>query len=161
MSRNGPVDDPELATLSVTLWSHPSDLFDVIGPNLAAHPYLFDVWLPIIGPTSTTTLVLLNRVVYERGCGDEPVLVEPGELAAMAGCGMTARQPGPGSLIGRSLRRLVGFDFARWDEASGGLAVRSRLAPVPARFAHRLPRRAWQIHERETGVAWQEREVTS
>ena len=100
--------------------------------------YVEAAWLPFLGPSATLALRRLGLLASARPDG---VAVDVRELAADLGLGTGV---GRSSIIARTLGRLERFGMAQWrgDE----LAVRTAVAPLPARYADRLSPGAAAVH---------------
>jgi hypothetical protein len=103
-------------------------------------------WLGILGPSTTWLLRRISYGLDTNPAGFDLHLADTGRAL-----GLSDRQ-GKNSPFQRSLRRLVTFGIAR--PAADGLAVRTRIPPLPLRHLNRLPEslqashRAWQADQR-------------
>lgn len=132
-----PVLGPE-ERLRVVPWADP-----VADPH-GVHPcsrYVELYWLGIIGPSTTW---LLRRLSYgldvHAGGFDLPLA----ETARSLGLG---ERMGKNSPFRRALQRLCTFELAR-PHGPGGLAVRTRIPPLPLRHLSRLPAALQASHRR-------------
>jgi hypothetical protein len=104
-------------------------------------------WLSVFGPTS---LWLLRRIV--TGFDEYPGGYEL-DMEQTAGCLGLTFAVGAANPFARAVHRLTMFGGAQ--DVSGGIAVRRRLPPVPARQLRRMPPHLQQAHE-----AWTRHVVT-
>jgi hypothetical protein len=117
---------------------------DPIADPHGVHPcsrYVELYWLGIIGPSTTWLLRRLSYGLDVHGDGFDLDLME------------TARSLGLGDRMGknspfrRALQRLCTFELAR-AHGPAGLAVRTRIPPLPLRHLSRLPDPLQQSHRR-------------
>ena len=124
--------------LHVVAWVDP-----VADPH-GVHPcsrYVELYWLGVIGPSTTWLLRRLSYGLAVRPVGFDLDLAE------------TARALGLGERMGknapfrRALQRLCTFELAR-PHGPGGIAVRTRVPPLPLRHLGRLPEALQASHRR-------------
>lgn len=131
----GAVEGPVPSVVTVKPWSDP--LVEGLGfPVNSA--YVESAWLPILGPSAT---LALRRLGLLAAASPEGVDVDLVELAGDLGLG---KSTGRHSVIARTLRRLCMFGMAQWHGSD--LAVRTCVAPLPARYADRLSPAAGAVH---------------
>lgn len=101
------------------------------------------VWGGILGPTAT---LMYRRLGSWAEFNADGVNVDLTDLAVSLGLGEGLGQR---SLLGKTLKRLVHFDVARW---SGPIEVqvRTALPPLPLRHVERLSYTARRLHEEFT-----------
>jgi hypothetical protein len=140
----------DVPTLIVVPW--PDDVVERVGHDpRSVYAELF--WLSVFGPTS---LWLLRRVV--TGLDEYPGGYEL-DLDQTAGSLGLTFSPGCANPFARAVHRLVMFGGAH--EITGGLAVRRKLPPVPARQLRRMPNHlqqahlAWHQHATTDGEEWE------
>jgi hypothetical protein len=112
--------------------------------QLGVHPcsrYVELYWLGILGPSTT---FLLRRLAYGLDVRPDGFTLDLGETARALGLG---DRPGAHAPFRRSLRRLQDFGLAR-PSGPGGLAVRTRIPPLPLRHLARLPESLQRSHAR-------------
>jgi hypothetical protein len=117
---------------------------DPVADPHGVHPcsrYVELYWLGIIGPSTTW---LLRRVSYGLEVQRDGFNLELAETARSLGLG---DRMGKNSPFRRALQRLCTFDLAR-GHGPGGLAVRTRIPPLPLRHLSRLPATLQQSHRR-------------
>jgi hypothetical protein len=114
------------------------------------HPcsrYVELYWLGVIGPSTTW---LLRRLSYGLDVHPDGFDLGLTETARSLGLG---QRMGKNSPFRRALQRLCTFELAR-PHGPGGLAVRTRIPPLPLRHLARLPdslqssHRRWLIEQR-------------
>jgi hypothetical protein len=105
------------------------------------HPYLEQVWTPIIGPSS---VLLLRRCAW-LWRDAMPAQVRTEELAAQLGLG---KGTGRSSPIWHTVERVVRFGFAATPEPAE-IQIYTEVPPV--RRLERLPRWSLEQHERLLG----------
>jgi hypothetical protein len=99
------------------------------------HPcsrYVEVYWLGILGPSTT---LLLRRLTYGLELSTDGFDLDLAETAKSLGLGT---RMGKNSPFRRALQRLCTFELAR-PHGPGGLAVRTRIPPLPLRHLNRLP----------------------
>jgi len=147
----GPVDEVP-GTIRIVPWIDP--VADPLGvPPCARYVELY--WLGILGPSATW---LLRRIAYGLEIHPGGFTLHLAETARALGLGDRQGRNAP---FPRALQRLVTFELARPAGAtvagrplSGGLAVRTRVPPLPLRHLQRLPaslqasHRQWQAEQR-------------
>jgi len=122
--------------LRVVPWADP-----IADPH-GVHPcsrYVELYWLGILGPSTTW---LLRRVSYGLEISSDGFDLHLAETARSLGLG---DRMGKNSPFRRALARLSTFELAR-SHGTGGLAVRTRIPPLPLRHLHRLPESLQQSH---------------
>ena len=120
---------PASPILRVTRWSDP------VADGLGVHPcsrYVELYWLGVIGPSTTW---LLRRLSYGLEVHPDGFDLHLAETARSLGLG---ERMGKNSPFRRALQRLCTFELAR-PHGPGGLAVRTRIPPLPLRHVSRLP----------------------
>lgn len=129
---------------------------DPIADPHGVHPcarYVELYWLGILGPSATW---LLRRIAYGLEIHPGGFTLHLAETARALGLGDRRGRNAP---FPRALNRLVTFELARpansrFGSPSGGLAVRTRVPPLPLRHLQRLPpslqasHRQWQEEQR-------------
>ncbi|HEX3840759.1 MAG TPA: hypothetical protein VHU85_08205 [Acidimicrobiales bacterium] len=123
-------------TLRVVRWVDP-----IADPH-GFHPcskYVEFFWLGILGPSSTW---LLRRLSYGLEVHPDGFDLDLADTARALGLG---DRQGKNTPFQRALRRLSTFGLAR-PHGAGGLAVRTRIPPLPLRHLHRLPESLQQSH---------------
>jgi hypothetical protein len=108
------------------------------------HPcsrYVELYWLGIVGPS---TAWLLRRLSYGLDVHQDGFDLDLIETARSLGLG---DRMGKNSPFRRALQRLCTFELAR-AHGPGGLAVRTRIPPLPLRHLSRLPEPLQQSHRR-------------
>jgi hypothetical protein len=106
-------------------------------------------WLGILGPSTTW---LLRRVSYGLEAHPDGFVLDLADTAHALGLG---DRMGKNSPFRRALHRLAKFELAR-PHGPEGLAVRTRIPPLPLRHIQRLPpslqesHRLWQANQRLT-----------
>jgi hypothetical protein len=108
------------------------------------HPcsrYVELYWLGVLGPSTTW---LLRRITYGLEVHDSGFALDLAETARSLGLG---GRLGHSSPFRRALRRLVAFELAR-PHGPEGLAVRTRVPPLPLRHLQRLPTSLQRSHQR-------------
>jgi hypothetical protein len=116
---------------------------DVADPH-GVHPcsrYVELYWLGIIGPSTTW---LLRRLSYGLEVHPGGFDLNLGDTARSLGLG---ERMGKNSPFRRALQRLCTFELAR-SHGPGGLAVRTRIPPLPLRHLSRLPDSLQSSHRR-------------
>lgn len=108
------------------------------------HPYVENVWVALVGPTSTLLLRRLPRMWRQ----ETPFRVDVAEFAASLG--LSPRVEGRNSQIWHTLDRLAMFGLATPIE-DGRVGVFAQIAPLPERRIARLPEWNAQAHERLLG----------
>ena len=134
MSRQ--VNLPTPALMSVTVWEDP--VVEALG-HRPGSAYIEDVWLGVLGPTTTWAWLRLARAA-STGPGAP---VDMADLARSLGLGASLVASAP---ISRALGRLVAFDAAH--RSGGTLAVRRALPDVPQRLLATQSASAQLAHER-------------
>jgi len=117
---------------------------DPIADPHGVHPcsrYVELYWLGIIGPSTTW---LLRRLSYGLDVHRDGFELDLSETARSLGLG---ERMGKNSPFRRALQRLCTFELAR-PHGPGGLAVRTRIPPLPLRHLSRLPDPLQQSHRR-------------
>ena len=139
-STTDPTTDPRpmAAVLQVTAWHDP--VVDAHGMHPCSR-YVELYWLGVLGPSTTW---LLRRVTYGLEVHDAGFTLDLVETAYSLGLG---GRLGPNSSFRRALRRLVTFELAR-PYGPSGLAVRTRVPPLPLRHLQRLPVSLQRSHQR-------------
>ena len=130
------IDPPE--KLRILPWLDP-----VADPH-GVHPcsrYVELYWLGILGPSTT---LLLRRLAYGLEIGSDGFDLDLAETARSLGLG---ERMGKNSPFRRALQRLCTFELAR-THGPGGLAVRTRIPPLPLRHLNRLPASLQVSHHR-------------
>jgi hypothetical protein len=122
---------------------HPDPAVRRVGFDLD-HPYVENVWVGVIGPTSTLLLRRLPQLWREAS----PARIEVAELAASLGVG--TRVEGWNNQLWRTFRRLAMFRLATPVE-DGRVGVLVQLPPVTNRQLARLPEWTARTHERLLG----------
>ncbi len=123
-------------TLRVVRWVDP-----IADPH-GLHPcskYVEFFWLGILGPSTTW---LLRRLSYGLEAHPDGFDLDLADTARALGLG---DRQGKNAPFQRALRRLSTFGLAR-PHGAGGLAVRTRIPPLPLRHLHRLPESLQQSH---------------
>jgi hypothetical protein len=136
--RTRPSPWQEDATLRIVPWTDP-----VADPH-GVHPcsrYVELYWLGVIGPSTTW---LLRRLSYGLEVRRDGFDIDLGETARCLGLG---ERMGKNSPFRRALQRLCTFELAR-PHGPGGLAVRTRIPPLPLRHLSRLPEPLQASHRR-------------
>jgi hypothetical protein len=137
-TRTTAVDRPDIPTLRIVPW------VDSIADPHGLEPcsrYVELFWLPIVGPSTTWLLRRLSYGLEMHPGGFDLDLVE------------TARSLGLGERLGknspfrRALQRLCTFELAR-HYGPDGMAVRTRIPPLPLRHLSRLPGPLQDSHRR-------------
>ncbi|MGC8462424.1 MAG: hypothetical protein ACP5P9_01960 [Acidimicrobiales bacterium] len=126
------------AVLQVTAWHDP--VVDAHGMHPCSR-YVELYWLGVLGPSTTW---LLRRVTYGLEVHETGFALDLVETACSLGLG---GRLGPNSSFRRALRRLVTFELAR-PSGPSGLAVRTRVPPLPLRHLQRLPVSLQRSHQR-------------
>ncbi|HWF21735.1 MAG TPA: hypothetical protein VG226_06300 [Acidimicrobiales bacterium] len=125
---------------------------DPVADPLGLHPcslYVEQYWLGILGPSTTW---LLRRVSYGLEAHPDGFVLDLADTAHSLGLG---DRMGKNSPFRRALHRLAKFELAR-PHGPEGLAVRTRVPPLPLRHIQRLPpslqesHRQWQADQRST-----------
>ena len=143
-------DDDAPGTIRIVPW------IDPIADPHGVHPcarYVELYWLGILGPSATW---LLRRIAYGLEIHPGGFALHLAETARALGLGDRQGRNAP---FPRALQRLVTFELARSANVaagplSGGLAVRTRVPPLPLRHLQRLPaslqasHRQWQAEQR-------------
>ncbi|HEV3132562.1 MAG TPA: hypothetical protein VGY51_11430 [Acidimicrobiales bacterium] len=117
---------------------------DPIADPHGVHPcsrYVELYWLGVIGPSTTW---LLRRVSYGLEVHQDGFDLNLPETARSLGLG---QRMGKNSPFRRALQRLCTFELAR-PYGPGGLAVRTRIPPLPLRHLSRLPEPLQASHRR-------------
>jgi hypothetical protein len=117
---------------------------DPIADPHGVHPcsrYVELYWLGVLGPSATW---LLRRVSYGLEMHAGGFDLDLSETARSLGLG---DRMGKNSPFRRALARLATFELAR-SHGPGGLAVRTRVPPLPLRHLSRLPESLQQSHRR-------------
>jgi len=139
-----PTDRSDSPTLRIVRWIDP-----VADPH-GVHPcsrYVELYWLGIIGPSTTW---LLRRLSYGLEMHPSGLDVDLVETARSLGLG---DRMGKNSPFRRALQRLCVFELAR-AHGPAGMAVRTRVPPLPLRHLSRLPdslqssHRRWLVEQR-------------
>ncbi len=155
-ARNGAV--PHLAHVTAGPTAAPDDGAVQVGPTVlhvvpwhdpvvdahGMHPcsrYVELYWLGVLGPSTTW---LLRRITYGLEVHDSGFALDLAETARSLGLG---GRLGHSSPFRRALRRLVAFELAR-PHGPEGLAVRTRVPPLPLRHLQRLPTSLQRSHQR-------------
>ena len=132
------------SALHVVPWTDP-----VADPH-GVHPcsrYVELYWLGIIGPSTTW---LLRRLSYGLEVRPDGFDLDLTDTARSLGLG---ERMGKNSPFRRALQRLCTFELAR-PHGPDGLAVRTRIPPLPLRHLSRLPEslqsshRRWSVEQR-------------
>jgi hypothetical protein len=140
-------DRSETPSLRLVPW------IDLVADPHGLHPcsrYVELYWLPVIGPSTTW---LLRRLSYGLELHDEGFELNLPETARSLGLG---ERMGKNSPFRRALQRLCTFELARAN-GPNGLAVRTRIPPLPLRHLTRLPdplqasHRRWLAEQRLSG----------
>jgi hypothetical protein len=100
------------------------------------HPYIEQVWLSVVGPTSVLALRHLGRQLEAR---PEGVTVDLVDLSRTLG--LQAKESvelGRNSQLGRTIERLVQFRFAAW-LSEDRLGVHRKVPAVSTHRVERLP----------------------
>lgn len=113
------------------------------------HPYLEQVWLPILGPS---TILALRSIGRRLGTDLRPFRLELADLAAELGLGSGT---GRNSIVCRTVGRAERFGHARILDPAH-LEVVALVRPVPEPLRTRLPHTARIAHDAMTAT----REVT-
>lgn len=103
------------------------------------HPYLEQVWLPILGPS---TVLALRSIGRRLGTDLQPFRLDIADLAAELGLGTGT---GPNSTIHRTLARAERFGHARIT-GPDHLEIAALIRPVPEALQRRLPHAARLTH---------------
>jgi hypothetical protein len=117
---------------------------DPVADPHGVHPcsrYVELYWLGIVGPS---TAWLLRRLSYGLDVHQDGFDLDLTETARSLGLG---DRMGKNSPFRRALQRLCTFELAR-PHGPGGLAVRTRIPPLPLRHLSRLPQPLQQSHRR-------------
>jgi hypothetical protein len=117
---------------------------DPVADSHGVHPcsrYVELYWLGVIGPSTTW---LLRRVSYGLEVHRDGFDLNLPETARSLGLG---QRMGKNSPFRRALQRLCTFELAR-PYGPGGLAVRTRIPPLPLRHLSRLPESLQASHRR-------------
>jgi hypothetical protein len=117
---------------------------DPIADPHGVHPcsrYVELYWLGVIGPSTTW---LLRRVSYGLEVHPDGFDLNLPETASSLGLG---QRMGKNSPFRRAMQRLCTFELAR-PYGPGGLAVRTRIPPLPLRHLSRLPEALQASHRR-------------
>jgi hypothetical protein len=117
---------------------------DPIADPHGVHPcsrYVELYWLGVIGPSTTW---LLRRLSYGLEVRPDGFDLDLTETARSLGLG---ERMGKNSPFRRALQRLCTFELAR-PHGPGGLAVRTRVPPLPLRHLSRLPESLQASHRR-------------
>jgi hypothetical protein len=117
---------------------------DPVADPHGVHPcsrYVELYWLGIVGPSTTW---LLRRLSYGLDVHQDGFDLDLTETARSLGLG---DRMGKNSPFRRALQRLCTFELAR-PHGPGGLAVRTRIPPLPLRHLSRLPEPLQQSHRR-------------
>ena len=128
----------EGVAMRVVAWADP-----VADPH-GVHPcsrYVELYWLGIIGPCTTW---LLRRLSYGLEVHPDGFDLDLAETARSLGLG---ERMGKNSPFRRALQRLCTFELAR-SHGPAGLAVRTRIPPLPLRHLSRLPESLQTSHRR-------------
>ena len=128
----------DASALRVVPWVDP-----VADPH-GLHPcsrYVELYWLGVIGPSTTW---LLRRLSYGLEVRPDGFDLELTETARSLGLG---ERMGKNSPFRRALQRLCTFELAR-PHGPDGLAVRTRIPPLPLRHLSRLPESLQSSHRR-------------
>jgi hypothetical protein len=123
-------------TLRIVPWEDP-----IADPH-GVHPcsrYVELYWLGILGPSTTW---LLRRISYGLEVHVDGFDLDLAETARSLGLG---DRMGKNSPFRRALHRLSTFELAR-SHGTGGMAVRTRIPPLPLRHLNRLPESLQQSH---------------
>lgn len=107
---------------------------DPVADPLGVHPcslYVEQYWLGILGPSTTW---LLRRVSYGLEAHPDGFVLDLADTAHALGLG---DRMGKNSPFRRALHRLAKFELAR-SYGPEGLAVRTRIPPLPLRHIQRL-----------------------
>jgi hypothetical protein len=125
---------------------------DPVADPHGLHPcsrYVELYWLGILGPSTT---LLLRRLAYGLEISVDGFDLDLAETARSLGLG---ERMGKNSPFRRALQRLCTFEVAR-SHGPGGLAVRTRIPPLPLRHLNRLPESLQASHHR-----WQAEQLLS
>jgi hypothetical protein len=117
---------------------------DPIADPHGVHPcsrYVELYWLGVIGPSTTW---LLRRLSYGLEVHPDGFDLNLAETARSLGLG---ERMGKNSPFRRALQRLCTFELAR-SHGPNGLAVRTRIPPLPLRHLSRLPDPLQASHRR-------------
>ena len=117
---------------------------DEVADPHGVHPcsrYVELYWLGIIGPSTTW---LLRRLSYGLDVHPGGFDLNLADTARSLGLG---ERMGKNSPFRRALQRLCTFELAR-SHGPGGLAVRTRIPPLPLRHLSRLPDSLQSSHRR-------------
>jgi hypothetical protein len=115
---------------------------DPIADPHGVHPcsrYVELYWLGILGPSTTW---LLRRLSYGLEVHVDGFDLYLAETARSLGLG---DRMGKNSPFRRALHRLSTFELARY-HGTAGMAVRTRIPPLPLRHLNRLPESLQQSH---------------
>jgi hypothetical protein len=107
---------------------------DPVADPLGVHPcslYVEQYWLGILGPSTTW---LLRRVSYGLEAHPDGFVLDLADTAHSLGLG---DRMGKNSPFRRALHRLAKFELAR-PHGPDGIAVRTRVPPLPLRHVQRL-----------------------
>ena len=104
------------------------------------HPYVEMLWLPVIGPS--TTWLLRRLSVWALACSGGLTVVLP-ELSESLGLGWSS---GANSSVQRSMRRLIMFGLARWND--GVFEVVVQVPGVSDRQLGRMSSGLVRAHDR-------------
>jgi hypothetical protein len=121
-----------------------------IDPDLATtgfpllHPYLEQVWLPVIGPS---TVLALRSIGRSLGTDLTPFELHLPTLAAELGLGSGT---GPNSVVQRTIARIIRFGHARVIDPAT-LEVAALIRPVTESQVSRLPQSIQATHQLMTG----------
>jgi hypothetical protein len=124
--------------LRVVAWVDP--VADPHGVNPCSR-YVELYWLPVIGPS---TAWLLRRLSYGLEIHPRGLDIDLVETARSLGLG---ERPGKNAPFRKALQRLCTFELAR-AHGPEGLAVRTRIPPLPLRHLTRLPDSLQASHRR-------------
>lgn len=112
------------------------------------HPYVEQVWLSIVGPTSVLALRHLGRRLDAQPAG---VTVDVVELSRSLGLqAKDSVELGRNSQLGRTLERLVQFHFAAW-LGDDRLSVHRKVPAVTSHRVERLPESVRSLHHELLG----------
>ena len=107
------------------------------------HPYVEQVWLSVVGPTSVLALRNLGRRLEASPDG---VTVDLVELSRSLGLqAKDSVELGRNSQLGRTIERLVQFRFAAW-LSEDRLGVHRKVPAVSAHRVERLPESVQSDH---------------
>jgi hypothetical protein len=137
-TRPSAIDRSDVPTLRIVPWVDP--IADPHGLEPCSR-YVELYWLPVTGPSTTW---LLRRLSYGMDMHSGGFDLDLVETARALGLG---ERMGKNSPFRRALQRLCTFELAR-PHGPGGMAVRTRIPPLPLRHLSRLPGALQTSHRR-------------